>query len=292
MTFARHGFASAVLGATMLCAGTAHAHFVLQAPAANLEQGPLGDPQKVNPCGQDGSGVETGMVTAFQAGETITITIDETVPHPGHYRVALAINDPSELPDEPAVTEGDSDCGSAAIMDPPVFPVLADGIFAHTSAFSEPQSIEIQLPDDVECDACTLQVLEFMAEHPASCFYHHCATISIHGATAEGSSSVSGAESESSGADDDSSDGGSMTTDPTATTNDSTVSAGESEGSDTDVTATAGSATAATTAGVTDSVSSGDDGDDDSGCGCTTDSSSPLAGMLALLGLVALRRRR
>jgi hypothetical protein len=120
-------------------------------------------------------------VTAFSAGETITITLDETIFHPGHYRVALAVSDRSELPAEPPVTAGATDCGSVPIMTPPVFPVLADGALQHTSPFSATQSIQVTLPSDVTCTHCTLQVLEFMSSHGAPCFYHHCADISIGG---------------------------------------------------------------------------------------------------------------
>src|SRR5690349_10607484 len=166
MTFdARHGFAFAVLGATMLCAGTANAHFILTAPAADLEQDGLGDPQKDSPCG--GAGTETGMITAYQAGDTVTISVEETVFHPGHFRVALAINDMSELPPEPEVTEGNTACGTVEIMDPPVFPVLADGMLLHTEQLDGEQSFDVVLPDDVECEACTLQVLMFMQQHGA-----------------------------------------------------------------------------------------------------------------------------
>jgi hypothetical protein len=118
-------------------------------------------------------------VTAFSPGDTITIALDETIFHPGHYRVALAVNDRSELPAEPAVTPGTTPCGSVPILDSPAFPVLADGLLVHTSPFSETQSIQVRLPSNVTCERCTLQVLEFMSDHGAPCFYHHCADISI-----------------------------------------------------------------------------------------------------------------
>jgi MYXO-CTERM domain-containing protein len=160
------------------------AHFVLDEPESWRDQNVLGDPQKLGPCGDDGTAAETGAVTAFQTGQTITITIRETIFHPGHYRVALAVNDRSELPEPPPVTAGSTPCGSAPIMDPPVFPVLADGLLVHTSSLSGPQTIEVTLPPDVTCDHCTLQVIQFMSNHglnnPGGCFYHHCADISIH----------------------------------------------------------------------------------------------------------------
>src|SRR4051794_41320312 len=85
--------------ASLLYAATADAHFVLTSPPSWANQNALGDPQKSAPCGQaDGtSAVPTGTVTSFHAGDTVSITINETVFHPGHYRVALA-GSQTELP--------------------------------------------------------------------------------------------------------------------------------------------------------------------------------------------------
>ena len=176
-----------VLGALLLCAGVlaptfADAHFVLLAPESWMSQDAYGFPLKLGPCGDEGGGTPTGVVTPFQPGETIAVTINEVIAHPGHYRVALAVNDRSELPAEPVVTPTAEDqCASAAIEDPAVFPVLADDVLAHTQPFSAPQTFYVTLPSDVTCTKCTLQVLEFMSSHGAPCFYHHCADISIGG---------------------------------------------------------------------------------------------------------------
>lgn len=160
---------------------TSEAHFSLDEPAATLEQDSLGNPQKAPPCGGDGT--PTGEVTVYQSGQTISITINETIYHPGHYRVALAENDLSELPAEPPVTAGTTACGSVPIMDPPVYPVLADGVLLHSSPFGGPQTFQVTLPEGVTCENCTLQIIEFMSEHglndPGGCFYHHCANIKI-----------------------------------------------------------------------------------------------------------------
>lgn len=157
----------------------ASAHFALRSPASWREQDFLGNPQKTGPCGDDGTAATTGLVTAYAPGETITITLDETIHHPGHYRVALAVRDRSELPAPPPVTPGATDCGSAPIMSPAVFPVLADGELVHTTPFTGTQSFTVTLPSDVTCERCTLQVLEFMSDHAAPCFYYHCADIAI-----------------------------------------------------------------------------------------------------------------
>lgn len=171
--------ACGVLLVTLLGAQTAVAHFLLDSPASWRAQDSLGNPQKLGPCGNDGEAQPTGVVTAFAPGQTITISLDETIFHPGHYRVALAVSDRSELPAEPPVTPGGSACGSVPIMDPPQFPVLADGMLPHASPFPDPVSFQVTLPADVTCTRCTLQVLEFMSEHGQPCFYHHCADISI-----------------------------------------------------------------------------------------------------------------
>jgi hypothetical protein len=176
--------------ALLLAPAEASAHFVLRAPASWRAQDSLGSPQKAPPCGNEGSAPETGIVTAFHTGDTITITIDETIYHPGHYRVALAINDQSELPDVPPVTPGQTACGSAPIQNPPVFPVIADGVLVHSAPFGSQRSFQVTLPPGVTCERCTLQVIEFMSNHglnnPGGCFYHHCANISISDEVAGG----------------------------------------------------------------------------------------------------------
>lgn len=167
----------------MLASAPAHSHFVLEAPDSSTAQDASGNPQKSAPCGDDSAGSRTGKITAYRAGQTITITIREVVFHPGHYRVALATHDRSELPPDPPVTAGATPCGSAPIEPSPSFPVLVDGALPHTSAMSGSQSIQVTLPPDVTCEECTLQIIEFMSNHalnvPGGCYYHHCADISI-----------------------------------------------------------------------------------------------------------------
>lgn len=175
----------------LLASSTADAHFVLKSPESWTVQDGLGDPQKLGPCGSDGTVTPSGMVTPFNPGDTVTIQLNEVIFHPGHYRVALAVNDRSELPPEPTVTPGvGTPCGTAAVMSPVAFPVLADGVLDHTQAFSGMQTIQVTLPTNVTCSKCTLQILEFMSQHPLNnpggCFYHHCADISIGVAPPDG----------------------------------------------------------------------------------------------------------
>ena len=173
------GFGGLALALLALAPTVASAHFFLEEPASWREQSALGDPQKRGPCGDDGTAAETGAVTAYRSGQTITIRLRETVFHPGHFRIALAVDDRSELPAPPPVTPGATDCGSTVIMDPPVFPVLADGVLPHTSPLTGEQTIEVTLPAGVTCERCTLQVIQWMSSHGAPCFYYHCADLSI-----------------------------------------------------------------------------------------------------------------
>lgn len=191
----------------------AAAHFSLESPPSWQAQDLSGSPQKAAPCGEDPAGEPTGIVTTFQSGQTITITIDEKIFHPGHYRVALAQGDRSELPEDPPVEAGDTPCGTTTIQDPPVFPVLADGVLLHDAPFDGPQTFEVTLPADVTCDHCTLQVIEFMSNHglnnPGGCFYHHCADIALQsdpvpsdGGSGAGAGGAGGAGGSANEADD------------------------------------------------------------------------------------------
>jgi hypothetical protein len=174
----------------------ADAHFVLISPAASLVQNRLGDPQKIAPCGGVSAnpgrgtaanpGVPSGAVTNVKGGTMLPLMVQESIFHPGHYRVALA-RTMKELPPDPVVTTVDTGKGvrsqSAVIQNPPVAPVLLDGIFAHTERPTQNFETEIPIPN-INCPNCVLQVIEFMADHPGIAVdgghsYHHCAILNI-----------------------------------------------------------------------------------------------------------------
>lgn len=267
--------------------GVSVAHFVLTSPPAMYEQDQLGDPQKAPPCGNHmDMAVPTGEVTAVQAGDTITVTIDETVYHPGHYRIALALDD-GIFPEPPPVTPGDTPCGSAPIDPAPAFPVLADGVWVHTEPMQGPQSIEVTIPEDVSCTNCTLQIIQFMSNHglnnPGGCYYHHCATISVEPAIGPGET---GPGDDTGGA----SSGGPA--DTTATDDDGSGQTGDVPGGGDGSTGTATGASSGT-----DTVLLPGDDEAASGCGCsapaggTTHAFGMLVGLLGLAGLRRGRRR-
>ncbi|HUQ06401.1 MAG TPA: SCE4755 family polysaccharide monooxygenase-like protein [Kofleriaceae bacterium] len=167
----------------------AHAHFVLNAPGSATQQDEFGSPQKSAPCGlTDRAGVPddstpSGVVTTVRTGSTLTISIRETIFHPGHFRVALAPT-MAGLPADPAVTPGSTACGATTIDATPDFPVLADGQLVHTSGFgNRDMTFDVPLPAGMTCTNCVLQVTQFMSNHalnnPGGCFYHHCATVTI-----------------------------------------------------------------------------------------------------------------
>jgi len=165
------------------------AHFRLLEPASWIQENQLGDPQKLGPCGGTSAdpGKPTGTVTSVQGGEKLHIRIQETVFHPGFYRVALAVNSRDELPKDPeAKTESTANgprSVSAAIQYPPAPPVLADGLFQHIAKFDKEQETDVEIPN-INCSSCIFQVVEFMANHGVNkdgdFTYHHCAVLQIH----------------------------------------------------------------------------------------------------------------
>ncbi|HTM43670.1 MAG TPA: SCE4755 family polysaccharide monooxygenase-like protein, partial [Polyangiaceae bacterium] len=183
-------FASSVgLAALLLTlASPAFAHFTLMSPPPNAPadaSGGKGSP----PCGPDSAMAATPM--AVQGGHMLTLQLQETVFHPGFYRVALSIMSRSELPPDNTVYDsnnmvlmagGAGQSDHADYMDPPVFPVLEDNLFQHDTMGTGMYMKDIMIPN-VTCAHCTLQVIEFMAQHgsngDAGFFYHHCADLAI-----------------------------------------------------------------------------------------------------------------
>jgi uncharacterized protein (TIGR03382 family) len=267
----------ALAGLALSLSPSAQAHIQLMNPPSWIVEGNRGDPQKEAPCGGDvgDNGVTpTNTVTPYAPGETIMMTWQETVGHPGHFRISIVPADQRAMLVDPAVvtTNNDGVSGnsiSASIMSPVALPVLKDGLYpratvsgAQAAPFNEP----VTLPTTP--GRYTLQVIQFMSQHAPGYFYHHCADIEIlaSGAApsgAAGSSTVVGqAGSASTGA------GGS----------------GGSGGSSSSAAGSAGS-----------SAAGDDDEEDDDEGGCALSLGSPGAGAtaaVALLGLAAVLRRR
>ena len=173
----------ACLGAAALAIPAAQAHFNLMQPTNWVVQNGSGDPQKTPPCGNEGAANPTNMETTYRTGDKVTITINETVFHPGHYRVSLAATQGALPMDPPVTPDAQSQCGSTPITTTPTLPLLADGLLVHTTPFGAAQTVQVQLPAGMTCQHCVLQIQEFMSNHGAPCFYHHCAIVNI---TADG----------------------------------------------------------------------------------------------------------
>lgn len=167
-------FVLAVLLAVWLVAqpATAHAHIAMTSPA------PRSVAQKEGPCGATGS-VRGTNVTTFRPGETITVEWDETVGHPGHYRIAFDDDghDSFQLPNRP-----DDD-----------FPqTLVDQITDRDGTTHYTQ--QVTLPD-MSCTSCTLQLIQVMTTSvPYNSFYFQCADLVLAGDGVEPGPGPAGAD--------------------------------------------------------------------------------------------------
>jgi hypothetical protein len=164
-------------------------HFKLIEPESWLVESPLGDPQKAAPCGGTSAnpGTPSNKIGKLKGGSKLHLKVQETVFHPGHYRVALAVNSRTELPKDPEATTTPGARGpmsvSAVIMNPVKPPVLADGLFPHTQRPAPMYwETDIDIPN-ISCAKCTLQIIQFMAQHGLNAdgdfSYHHCADVEI-----------------------------------------------------------------------------------------------------------------
>lgn len=177
-----------IAAAVSLASTTLTAHFKLVEPASWIVESERGDPQKSAPCGADPKAEMSNAVTKVTGGSMLHLKVVETIYHPGHYRVALAVNSREELPPDPMTIERTTEKGPrsvwAAIQSPPQLPVIADGLWQHYTRPASVQTYEgdVRLPN-ISCPKCTLQIIQFMADHgynqPGGYSYHHCADLSI-----------------------------------------------------------------------------------------------------------------
>jgi uncharacterized protein (TIGR03382 family) len=122
--------------------------------------------QKTGPCG-DTTTPRSSNPTVLEPGATITVTWNETINHPGHYRVSFD-------------TEGQDFTVPLGFEDTTQTEnVLVDSI-ADAAGGSYTQ--EITLPN-VECETCTLQLIQMMTDKPpygdGNDIYFQCADIAL-----------------------------------------------------------------------------------------------------------------
>jgi hypothetical protein len=153
----------AALGlASLFVSGTAYAHIAMTKPA------PRGVDQKAGPCGKSGSTRGTN-VTEFAPGETLTVEWDETVDHPGHYRIAFD-DDGNDF-----TNPNNPDDNFASTMVEPI----VDKTGGHYTQ-------SITLPT-TPCENCTIQLVQVMTTSvPYNSFYFQCADIRITGTPVPG----------------------------------------------------------------------------------------------------------
>jgi MYXO-CTERM domain-containing protein len=292
---------------SLLAARVAGAHIKLTAPIDWINTNAEGDPQKITPCGVAAGAAAstyspTNKVNMVTVGDQLTVTWTETVAHDGHFRIALAASR-DDLTD-PAVTQYTSDGSEAiSVATSTAYPVLADNLFVHKASDLNPTGMKnysytITIPN-MPCTKCTLQVLQFMANHPLdpSFFYHQCADMMIMAAPGGGTAGTSGGSSGAAGRN-----GGAGTSGAAGGASGIAGTSGAAGGtSGTGGTTGAGGATGgggATGTGAGGNGTTGAGGSsvspaaDSSGCSCQT--GGPPAGVagLGLLAVALLVRRR
>jgi hypothetical protein len=190
--------AALTFGAVFTLTSYAHAHFKLLLPDSWLKEGATGEPQKASPCGPGGyDDVQpiptSGAITTVHAGDTIQVELQETIYHPGYFRIALAENR-ADLKDPPLTNDTTCSLDLASVPSGAHDNVLLDGIAKTSDSFGSNRHImqDVKLPA-TPCEKCTLQVIQVMKDHgPPNCFYWHCADLKILPADGSGSSGAGG----------------------------------------------------------------------------------------------------
>lgn len=186
--------AAAVGVAAALVVGDAAAHIDLISPAPR-EHGPSREPNsnvKQGPCGQEVNG-RTEAVTVFEPGATVAVTWLETTNHRSYYRVAFDTDGDDAFP-----TFAGTGRGAEGIDPSGPCPVDGQVILAYDmdDRAGGSHTLEVRLPD-VECERCTLQVVQFMYDTTRP-YYFQCADVALRRSRAgdtpgDGSASDAGA---------------------------------------------------------------------------------------------------
>jgi hypothetical protein len=162
------------IAGVLLSSSVASAHLSLeQAGTHKSRYGDGNDDIKDGPCGHE-NGTRGTNVYTYKPGETITISVREYVVHPGYFRIAFDDDGDDDFMEPRSIKPvndhrtckgGIDKCGESDFYNNDT--VLMDNLDPHvTKAFIDPAvdyTWEVQLPD-VECDNCTLQIIQVMED--------------------------------------------------------------------------------------------------------------------------------
>jgi len=161
--------AFAALAALMLAA-PAQAHITLRTPKpyTTPSSGQKGPP----PCGTT---LTNKMPTTYKPGETIMVQWDETIKHPGRFRIAIA-------------KEGTTFPNPMTMMDTSTaMPVFIDGIDPKTGTNGPASHTRMVTLPNEPCPNCILQLIQVMKVAPPynaaadADVYYQCAALNIAG---------------------------------------------------------------------------------------------------------------
>jgi hypothetical protein len=241
------GLAAALFG--LLGASQARAHISLEQAEPATHASRYGDSDiKATPCGRDGGTRGTNVYT-YEPGQTITVNVKEFVPHSGYFRIAFdndgddSFEDPQSIdPVERACAQGETRCGQSDFYNnATVLPGL-DNLEPHGGGTEiKTWSWQVTLPA-VECDNCTLQIIQVMEDHGQYLLdndvYHTCIDLVLaRGASGDagpppGDGDGDGDGTVDDGTTDDGSTGDGSTGDGDGSGDGSDDSAGDSHGDD------------------------------------------------------------
>jgi hypothetical protein len=167
----RARIAGVVASCALLIALPAAAHLDLLSPTSRYGGAVL----KFGPCGTPG-GQRSANVTTLEPGAAVEVVWDEYIDHPGHYRIAFDADGDDDFVDPVCLSgcqtrtpEIDLYSNAAVLLDG-----IADTVGGEVRA-------TVTLPD-IECDNCTLQVIQVMYDKPPYALpgddiYYQCADL-------------------------------------------------------------------------------------------------------------------
>jgi hypothetical protein len=169
----RTALAFAVASSVATLALSASAHISLEQGGTHKSR--YGDAfLKDGPCGKAGGTRGTNVYT-YAAGQTITLSVVETIPHPSYFRIAFdddgddGFQEPASIepidPKRPCPFNAADKCGASDFYDNDTVLPGMDDLNPHipTSFTTAKYTWSVKLPN-VECDNCTLQIIQVMED--------------------------------------------------------------------------------------------------------------------------------